>query len=397
MSVAGAFAPAPAGARDAPADARATDARFYRPELDGLRFFAFLAVYLEHTVGFGVSGSHRHLPNWLGDLLGAAGLAGTFGVDLFFVLSSYLITELLLRERALRGALDVPRFYVRRMLRIWPLYFLFVFAAYALSFVVPGEALSWKHVVGYLFFFGNWTYFLAPVTTVAGPLWSVSLEEQFYLIWPWVIRRASARQLANLALGLMAFALLMRLAMGLLHPAEDWVSKNSFTRIDGIAVGALLAVGLRGRVPNWSATSRAALLLACVGVLLAIAYGFGLFRLPVGLLPLMLGWPLAALACGGILLSVLGSGGAMGAVLTSRPLVYLGRISYGLYVYHELLLRLAGSLFPQHDASTTQMIGYWMFGLGATLPVAAASYRWIEMPFLRLKRRRFTVVASRPD
>ena len=372
-------------------------ARFYRPELDGLRFLAFLAVYLQHTVGFGIGGNHQHLPNWLGDLLGAIGLAGTFGVDLFFVLSSYLITELLLRERALRGMLDVKAFYIRRILRIWPLYFLFVIFAYAITFVVPSEELTWKHVLGYFFFAGNWVYFLVPVTTVAGPLWSVSLEEQFYLIWPWVIRGLDRRRLIMLASGLMAFALVTRLAMGVLHPGDDWVSKNSFTRIDGIAVGALIALVLDGGVPAWSTGARAALAATGLLALLAIAYTFGLFDLPVGLPQLVLGWPLAAVACGGLLLSVLGDAGPFTAILRSRPVVYLGRISYGLYVYHELILKAGAELFPRYNSSGGQMVAYWLFGLAGTIPLAAASYRWLELPFLRLKRRRFTVVESRPD
>jgi len=386
-------APAAAGAAG---DARAAG-RFYRPELDGLRFFAFLAVYIEHTVGFGVGGKHQHLPNWVGDLLGAIGLAGTFGVDLFFVLSSFLITELLLRERAVRGTLDVRAFYIRRILRIWPLYFFFVFFAYGLTFFVPSEGLTWVHVLGYLFFVGNWVYFLMPVATVAGPLWSISLEEQFYLVWPWVVRRASTRQIAQLAVGLMVMAALVRLAMGLLHPYEDWVSKNSFTRIDGIAVGALLATALHGRVPAWPAAARGLLLATSIAVLLWIAYAFGLFTLPVARVPLMLGWPLAALACGGVLVSVLGCKGRLTAPLRSGPLVYLGRISFGLYVYHEVFLKIGDTLFPLHNASSAQMLAYWLFGLGATIPVAAASYRWLEMPFLRLKRRRYTVIESRPD
>ena len=378
------------------ADGRTEAGRFYRPELDGLRFFAFLAVYIEHTVGFGV-GNHHHLPNWLGDLLGTIGLAGTFGVDLFFVLSSYLITELLLRERTLRGFLDVKAFYIRRMLRIWPLYFLFLFTAYALTFVISSEQLTWKHLLGYTLFAGNWVFFLMPVTTVAGPLWSVSLEEQFYLIWPWVIRRSNPRRLAITAIGLMVMASIVTLAMGIIHPNYDWVSKNSFTRVDGIAVGALLALLLHGRAPAFSARVRAALLISSMAILLWIAHDFGLFHLPVALAPLVLGWPLAAVACGGILLSVLGSTGRFTAPLRSGPLVYLGRISYGLYVYHELLLKLGDRLFPAHDSSASQMIAYWLFGLGTTIPVAMASYQLLELPFLRLKRRRFTVVPSRPD
>ena len=95
---------------------------FYRPELDGLRFFAFLAVYVNHTVIFGVTGHHQSVPDWVAHGMGVLGTAGSFGVDLFYVLSSYLTTELLLRERRVRGALDVRAFYVRRVLRIWPLY-----------------------------------------------------------------------------------------------------------------------------------------------------------------------------------------------------------------------------------------------------------------------------------
>jgi peptidoglycan/LPS O-acetylase OafA/YrhL len=389
-------APGPAADGQGPATP-ATSEGFYRPELDGLRFFAFLAVYMEHTLGSGSLGEHHHLPNWLGDLIGAIGAAGNFGVDLFFVLSSYLITELLLRERTLRGALDVRAFYMRRILRIWPLYFFFVFFSWGLTFFVASEQLSFGHVLGFLFFAGNWVYFLVPVVTVAGPLWSVSLEEQFYLIWPWVVRRSGLRRLALLAASLLLVGIATRVLVGSLHPLEDWVSKNSFSRIDGIAVGALIAVVLRGRVPAIPAPWRILLLAASLGVLLWVAYAFGLFRLPVAVASLALGWTLAAVACGGVLLSVLGSTGVLAAPLRSRAIVYLGRISFGLYVYHELLLKVAGSLFPLHDSSPVQMLEYWCAGIAGTIPVAAASYRWLELPFLRMKRERFTVVPSRPD
>jgi len=370
---------------------------FYRPELDGLRFLAFIAVYMQHTIGFGIAGNHQHLPNWLGDLFGTIGLAGTFGVDLFFVLSSYLITELLLRERVMTGVLDVKAFYIRRMLRIWPLYFLFIVFAYGFAFAIPGEELTWRHLLGYFLFAGNWVYFLIPVTTVAGPLWSVSLEEQFYLVWPWLMRGASERRLVQFAGALMIFAMAARLAMGIVHPGDDWVSKNSFTRVDGIAVGALLALTLNGGVPQWRAGTRAALAAACVLVLLWIAYTFGLFEPPVRLPQLMFGWAFAAIACGGLLLSVLGDAGPFTALLRSRPFIYLGRISFGLYVYHELLLTVGAPLFPLHDSSASQMAAYWLFGLAGSIVMAAASYRWLELPFLRLKRQRFTVVESRRD
>src|SRR5437660_1432973 len=97
--------------------------RFYRPELDCLRFFAFFAVFVYHTLsGEPAYYAARHVP--LATLLASAASAGRFGVDLFFLLSAFLITELLVREQEQFGKLDLRSFYLRRILRIWPLYFL---------------------------------------------------------------------------------------------------------------------------------------------------------------------------------------------------------------------------------------------------------------------------------
>jgi peptidoglycan/LPS O-acetylase OafA/YrhL len=381
----------------AKSETRAAGERFYRPEIDGLRFFAFFAVYFRHTIGFGISGTHHHVPNWLGDLVGAASIAGDFGVDLFFVLSSYLITELLTRERAVRGALDVRAFYIRRILRIWPLYFFFIAVAVVTTALVPTEQLSWRHVAGLLLFAGNWVFMFWPVTSVAVPLWSIAIEEQFYICWPWVVRGLSTRGVGLCALALMIIGLVATAALGTWYPNADWVSRNSVTRLDGIAVGALLAVVLQGRMPKLTGSARVAIMVGCLAILMWIAYDFGLFVRPVGMLALVTGWPLAALACGGILYSVLGSSGWLSAPLRSRPMVYLGRISYGLYVWHELSILIGDHLFPKYNESSSQMLGRFVFGLALTVPIAAASYQFLEMPFLRLKRRRFTVVPSRPD
>lgn len=378
-------------------EAQANSDRFYRPEIDGLRLFAFLAVYCQHTIGYGVSGVHHHVPVWVGNLLAAIGSAGIFGVDLFFVLSSYLITELLMRERAVAGKLDVRAFYIRRMLRIWPLYFFGIAIAVMATIAVASEHLQWYHVLGLLLFCGNWAIMLRPVITIGVPLWSVSVEEQFYIAWPWVVRRLSGRGMALCALGAIAVAACVAAALVMRFPERDLVTFNSFSRLDGIAIGVLLAVGLRGRVPRLSSLTRVALLCACVAVLLWIAFSFRLLVLPLRVLPVVVGWPLAAAACGGLVLAVLGSCGKLSAPLRSAPLVYLGRISYGLYVYHELALLIIQRWFPEHGASPAQMMARFFFGLALTVPMAAVSYRWLELPFLRLKRRQFTVVPSRPD
>src|ERR1700753_1939834 len=115
-----------------------TQRRFYQPELDGLRFYAFLGVFICHTLPFdGALYRKFHLP--LPALWGAAAKAGACGVDLFFALSAFLITSLLLRERQETGSVSLPRFYLRRILRIWPLYFLVIGVGVVLAHTAQGQ------------------------------------------------------------------------------------------------------------------------------------------------------------------------------------------------------------------------------------------------------------------
>jgi peptidoglycan/LPS O-acetylase OafA/YrhL len=149
--------------------------RFYLPELDSLRFFAFLAVFICHC--FALAGRE-----------GAWSDVGSFGVDLFFVLSAYLITELLLRERRSRGRFDLGRFYARRILRIWPLYFTFLAGAELAGAVPQGD------LAPLALFAGNFAYAAwGPPGLAVSSLWSLSVEEQFYLVWPLMMTRLSGR------------------------------------------------------------------------------------------------------------------------------------------------------------------------------------------------------------
>jgi peptidoglycan/LPS O-acetylase OafA/YrhL len=371
--------------------------RFYRPELDGLRFFAFLAVYINHTLSFGDETQHHHLPARFANALGTAGIAGAFGVDLFFVLSAFLITELLLREHTLRGSLAIGNFYIRRILRIWPLYFLFLAFAYALTFFVPTEQMRWYHLAGFLLFSGNWIYALHPATTVAAPLWSISVEEQFYLVWPWAVRKGSAERIVALALGIIATGMMLRFALSEAHIHGEWITKNSFTRIDGIAAGALLCVALRNRAQPITEAARPWLLGGGLLLLLVVAHSFHLFHANASTDRVVFGWPLVALACCGIVAAIIDGRGALTRLLSNRVLVYLGRLSYGLYVFHELGLLIADSVFTRYNSTMVGFIAHWSSGLLLTFAFAALSYRCIEQPFLRLKERRFTVVASRPE
>jgi peptidoglycan/LPS O-acetylase OafA/YrhL len=303
----------------------------------------------------------------------------------------------LLRELETNGRLDIRQFYIRRALRIWPVYFLVTLIALGASFYVAGEKFPPHVLASYLLFVGNWAFVFSPVSTIAAPLWSVSVEEQFYLAWPWLVRRGAGKAIKIVAVMILVVGAIGCIVLQWLAPDVDWVTRNSFTRIDGVAIGALLALRVRSGDIRLAPALRYLLLGVSILVLLWVPYAFELFNRPVGSFGLVLGWFLVAVSCGAILLSVIGCTGFMRYIFTNRISVYLGRISYGLYAFHEIVLRSADNLFPEHSHQPAVFVEYWVFSLVLTLLVASISYRWLETPFLRWKQLRFTVVKSRPD
>src|SRR5215469_5631536 len=228
-----------------------TGGRFYFPELDALRFFAFFGVFVFHaaprTPAFYAA---AHWPAWLSTPAIAIFGAGAYGVDLFFALSAYLITSLLLRETETRGRLDLPRFYLRRILRIWPLYLTFLAVAAVAPYFMTGQHLPWQYVAGFACLAGNWVYvFHGLPASFAVPLWTVSIEEQFYLLWPLALRRASRNRVAAIAIALLVIANGVRMLLALTGAPADAMEYATFTRLDPIALGALLAL-FHDRLPQ---------------------------------------------------------------------------------------------------------------------------------------------------
>ncbi len=180
--------------------------------------------------------------------LAGIGATGAFGVSLFFVLSSYLITELLLREKDLIGTLDVRSFYIRRILRIWPLYFAFLALAVVLQWIVPGQHVTWRAGMWFSLLAGNWfIVFHGFPSSVIFPLWSVSIEEQFYITWPAVVRRVSENGILICAGLLLSVATIARVYLGMHHTGESDVWCNTFVQLDPIAIGNSAGRAAEGR------------------------------------------------------------------------------------------------------------------------------------------------------
>jgi len=372
--------------------------RYYRPELDSLRFFAFLGVFVFHTIPHDPAFylQHHFLSPTLVRLVCAVSSAGAFGVDLFFALSAYLITILLIREEEIRGHIDVKAFYVRRILRIWPLYFFFIAVAVLVSLWDRSQHLGWNYIVGYLLLAGNWVYVWKGLPySIANPLWSVSIEEQFYLVWPLALRRMSRRQLVLAVIGLLLLANAARAGLVLFHVLGAVVQYNTFARLDAIALGILVAYVLGSTVPALSFLGRATLAFFSLSLWCAVAAAANLNAQTevAPILGTLIGRPLVAIAAAGLLVAVIGAPGAGAKLLTNPWLTYLGRISYGLYVYHMAGLTIAERFIRTN--SVTRFTAYALSGFALTLIFSMISYRWLESPFLKLKER-FTVVRSRP-
>jgi peptidoglycan/LPS O-acetylase OafA/YrhL len=377
-------------------DARVSPPRFYRPELDVLRFMAFFMVLLAHTM----PGKMPLYEMWSASPLVRLTLdriraTSAFGLPLFFCLSAYLIASLLLRERDYTGTISLKGFYIRRVLRIWPLYLVALIAGF-----IPGYADHAQRnaaFLSFLFLAGNWYcgIYDFPLNPIA-PLWSISVEEQFYLFIPLLAKRGGRRTLGIVAAVLFA---LLPVSLGVLvyrHAPDYAVWTNSFVQFSSFATGLALAIWLHWRSHQIS-SRRSQVLIGLAGC--ALLGGASLAK------------PAEGPAVNWLLLVVGYSAISLGAAICIyafiaqpwRPpfvLVYLGKISYGLYVVHPWAVGIAkivtSELFPAAAAGSilyTANIVFFSF-LVAVL-MASLSYYVLESPFLRLKDR-FALVHSRP-
>ena len=362
--------------------------RFYQPELDGLRFYAFLGVFVYHTLPQQPAfyrGLHLPLPS----LWAAVASSGASGVDLFFTLSAFLITTLLLRERGQTGGISLRLFYIRRILRIWPLYFAVLAVAVVLAHTVPGQSLPWYYVAGYLLFVGNWinVAFGHPLS-VCGPLWTVSIEEQFYLVWPVLMKMLERRGMIIAAAVAFLLATLSQIGVVLAGLSKGYIYYGSFSRSGSLALGILLAL-FADRLPGLTRGMRGLLLAA--GLAGWIGSSGWLIDQPGPLdMRAVLGRLVASVGAVAILYAGLGS---RSRLVRSEWVVRLGKISYGLYMLHFIGLLVVIDLL--HPRWGWTLLATKALGLALTVLLAWASYRWVESPFLRLKDR-FATVLSRP-
>lgn len=364
--------------------------RFWLPELDILRFFAFFWVFTFHGPL-----SHPEYYVDLGLSLKTATVISAFfqgwGVDVFFCLSAYLITELLRREYQQHGHIHVRAFLARRALRIWPLYFFLVLFVYlVVPWVIEVGPFDLTSFIAYCTFWFNWWIASGHearnymVGNLIIPLWSISVEEQFYIAWPFLFAWTRARKSRFLLISgvLLAMAWLTRIILTLnqVERVDTWWF-NSFVRVDSIVFGALTAMLLQGRIPRWRWPIRLLMGTAAVGAFWCSSY--------LGDRNYVSGWWSYPLSGVGSLLSLLAAlGTPVPRNLITRTLGFLGKISYGLYAWHTFAYFLVG-LFAPRIAPTAD----FALSFVATVILATSTWHLLERPMLQLKQR-FTVAPT---
>lgn len=364
--------------------------RFYLPALDSLRLVAWLMVFLVHVLPERVSFLHAPLAAFIYSGVRAS---GGYGVSVFFCLSAFLITRLLLLERERTGGIAVPQFYARRILRIWPVYYLTLLVGCLVVPRLTGTPLPAAYWLGWLgMFTGNFVMSREHQALIAiAPLWSVCVEEQFYIVWPWAVKQLSPRWLVGLCSAVLLLAPLYR-ALAASHGGLQWdIWFKTATHLDCFAAGALLAVYWeRLQAPRLTRWGPAAMALGAIVIVSQALYApLSAVDNPAGPLGAA-SYSLIALA-GTLLVWAVGVRPAGAPSWLSRVTRYGGRISYGLYCYHGVVLNLTLPLL-----GSISMYALILLRFVLTWLVASASFAWYEQAFLRLKGK-FQRVRSGPD
>ena len=363
------------------------------PELDTIRGIAVLGVLLLHAFAWQYGGLHFDV---LAQTFLVATQPGGLGVNLFFVLSGFLITGILLDSK--QHPHFYRRFYTRRALRILPAYYsllVLLLLLHASSYGFVG--LSFVYLANVTDLFG--------IACGYGPLWSLAVEEHYYIFWPAVVHKLTSRGLASVSVGIMVFEPILRAVCFNLGWGKDGLAWYTWFVADGLAAGSLLAIVLRTAITRKQVTQLCALLLSS-GILLSIVgRPFGITtreRMLGAALQLTL---VNVFFAGVLLLFLLVGTGSGKHHVNNSVLRFFGYISYGLYLDHLLAFRMYDriclpywpALVPSNHHFELVLLRFVVAG-GLAVVAAYLSRKYFEERFLQLKDRLVpSAKAKRPE
>lgn len=365
--------------------------KIFFPNLDGLRFFAFFAVLLRHSGNTDFQYINSN-PTFI-FVKKYFYMNGLLGVNFFFVLSGFLITYLLLNEKTVFGKVDIKSFYIRRVLRIWPVYFLtliigFLIIPYfksAAGINEPVNANPWY----YIFFLGNFhaVYLNSPNSPVLDRLWSIAVEEQFYLIWPVVIAFVPVKKLP------LTFSFLILISAGyrFIHNNESEVVQfHTLAAMSDLVVGSWTAYLIFFKdkfksyfenIPRWQV-----LIIYLLTFSVLFGYKVLLRNVPFQMVFQILFGVIFSL----VILEQNYSKHSLFKMSNFKWISKWGVWTYGLYCYHALGIYAAILISKKLGFNTTTfevLVTDTLIALAVSLLISWFSYKYFETPFLRLKNK----------
>jgi peptidoglycan/LPS O-acetylase OafA/YrhL len=364
----------------------------YFPGLNGLRAIAALSVVVFHLTGnFEAFGLSPYVFGTLPDGTPKGFRMAGFGVTIFFSLSGFLITYLLLAEKN-KQEINIPNFYIRRILRIWPLYYLYLLAALVVIYFFDLR-FDGLVLLAYIFFAANFPFILENIPHTADVTlphlrhyWSLGVEEQFYLLWPWVVKKTN-KHLTIIVVAIITILVALKLFFHFFYMHSIAAATFNVIRFDCMLIGALGAILYFNKQPLFLKLTNNKISQAIAWCVIAL---------------LVLNRFHIASVIDHEIISVVTLILIIGQITVSNRLInleigicnFLGKISYGIYVIHELVIFFAAFLFKHVDV--TPYIKYslaYTFVIGVTVLLSWLSYEYVEKRFLKIKTR-FTAVAS---
>jgi len=377
--------------------------KIYFPNLDALRFIMAMIVVIIHTeqLKFNHGGESlkwvAYFEHW-----------GNIDVSVFFVLSGFLITFLLLKEKQAKGSINLKDYYIRRTLKIWPLYYtVMILAIFVLPLLASGfygnysrglQDHFWTSFIGVVFFLPSFLVSSGRLPESIGPSWTVRVEEAFYLFWPVIIRK-SKRFVRTCCIIIVAV-----LAIRGIPVLLKFIYSNdpvNVIRIDELAkllleyrvscmaiggIAAYLLIENNEKILNWLFRKDVQIIVYTLSALLLLLR----VVIPVGNQEFY-----SVLAA--FLILNLAANPASVIRISSKWMAYLGSLSYGLYMYHPIMrilsLEAIKCLFNKDIAGWKMEVLYFGFTIGSTILISMLSYKLLEGPFLKLKKR-FSFIIS---
>jgi peptidoglycan/LPS O-acetylase OafA/YrhL len=339
--------------------------------LNGLRAMAAIGVVIKH---FGLHSFGEHPYSF-------------YAVTMFFTLSGFLITFLLFAEKEATGKINFKNFYLRRILRIWPIYFLYIALVFMVhSYIIADGIKNAAFVLFQLFLLPNIANAYNRFPQDTSQLWSIGIEEQFYAFWPFVMRYV--KKITRFLIGLILFLPLLRILFKFYADFTHNTLPLSILidmKYDCMAIGAFFAISYYHKekfLMKWGTSFLIPVLFWCL-VIMAVFYRIDFFSVFTN--------DVVSIISGLFIIYLIRQDKKLS--FFENPLMsFLGQISYGIYIYHRLILSLTKWFLLKYTHQYSEPV--WIISsLSITILIAFLSYRFFEMPFLRLKNK-FAIIKS---